>query len=54
MKVSKKNRALLMTAAALRRLDLFPLEACEEAVRRSQGTPIAEESLEALEQSKSV
>jgi Pyruvate/2-oxoacid:ferredoxin oxidoreductase gamma subunit len=46
----KKNLGLLMAAAALRRLGLFPLEACEEAIRRGQRGAIAEENLAVLVQ----
>ena len=49
-RVGKKNLGLLMAAAALRRLGLFPLEACEEAIRRSQRGAIAEENLAVLAQ----
>ena len=48
---NKKNLALLMLCAALRELDLFPIEACVEAIRRTQRSPIAEENLEVLAQS---
>jgi 2-oxoglutarate ferredoxin oxidoreductase subunit beta len=51
---SKKNLALLMLCAALRELDLFPMEACVEAIRRTQRSPIAEENLEVLAQSAAV
>lgn len=44
----RKNAGLLLTAAALRHLDLFPLEACGEAIRRSQHGAIAEENLALL------
>ena len=46
VKGSKKNLGLLLSAAALRTLDLFPLEACEAAIRRSSRSPIREENLE--------
>ena len=36
VRVTRTNLALLLTAAALRYLDLFPIEAMEEAVRRFQ------------------
>ena len=39
---SKKNEGLLLAAAALRLLDLFPMEACAEAVRRGQRGAIAD------------
>ena len=51
IKGGKKNLGLLMTAAALRVLNLFPIAACEEAIRRSSRSPIREESLETLAQS---
>jgi Pyruvate/2-oxoacid:ferredoxin oxidoreductase gamma subunit len=51
LRSNKKNSGLLMTAASLRILGLFPFEACGEAVRRSQRGAIAEEHLAALEQS---
>jgi 2-oxoglutarate/2-oxoacid ferredoxin oxidoreductase subunit beta len=47
----KKNAGLLMSAAAMRFLDLFPIEACAEALRGSQRSGILEENLEALAQS---
>ena len=47
----KRNEGLLLAGAALRYLDLFPLAACEEAIRRGQRSPIAEENLEMLERS---
>jgi 2-oxoglutarate/2-oxoacid ferredoxin oxidoreductase subunit beta len=48
VKAGKKNTALLLAAAALRRLNLFPIEACNEAVRRSMRAELAEETLAAL------
>ena len=45
---SKRNLALLMTTAALRRLGVFPIEACEEAICRSQRGAIVEENLAVL------
>ncbi len=51
VKGGKKNLGLLMAGAALRRLNLFPIEACEAAIRRGLRSPIREESLEALAQS---
>jgi 2-oxoglutarate/2-oxoacid ferredoxin oxidoreductase subunit beta len=48
---SKKNEGLLLVGAALRMLQLFPIEACATAIRRSQRSPIAEENLAALDQS---
>jgi Pyruvate/2-oxoacid:ferredoxin oxidoreductase gamma subunit len=50
----RKNLGLLMVGAALRRLGLFPIEACAEAIRRSQRGPIAEENLAVLAQSASM
>ncbi len=47
-RASRKNLALLMAGAALPQLELYPIQALEEAVRRSQRSPIAEESLEVL------
>ena len=51
IKGSKKNLGLLMTAAALRVLNLFPIAACEEAIHRSTRSPIREENLEIVGQS---
>ncbi len=51
VKGSKKNLGLLMAAAALRTLNLFPIEACEEAIRRGLRSPIREASLEIVAQS---
>ena len=51
IKGSKKNLGLLMAAAALRLLNLFPIAACAEAIRRSSRSPIREENLEILAQS---
>jgi 2-oxoglutarate/2-oxoacid ferredoxin oxidoreductase subunit beta len=51
IKGGKKNLGLLMAGAALRGLNLFPIAACEEAIRRSTRSPIREESLETLAQS---
>ncbi len=47
----KKNLGLLMAAAALRRLGLFPMEALEEAIRRGSRGSIADENLALLAQS---
>lgn len=47
----KKQWALLAGSAALRLLGLFPIEACEEAILRSQHSPIADENLEVLARS---
>jgi Pyruvate/2-oxoacid:ferredoxin oxidoreductase gamma subunit len=43
-----------MAGAALHTLNLFPIEACEEAIRRGQRSPIAEENLELLRRSAAV
>jgi len=51
IKGSKKNLGLLMAAAALRQLGLFPMEAVEEAIQRDSRGAIREESLETLAQS---
>ncbi len=48
VKGSKKNLGLLMTAAALRVLDLFPIEACEAAIRANARGAVVEENLAAL------
>ncbi len=45
---SKKHLALLMAGAGLRRLDLFPVEALEEAIRRGQRPEIVAENLGVL------
>jgi len=50
----KKHGALLLVSAALRVLDLFPLAACEAAIRRTQRSPIAEENLEIVRQGAAV
>jgi pyruvate/2-oxoacid:ferredoxin oxidoreductase beta subunit/Pyruvate/2-oxoacid:ferredoxin oxidoreductase gamma subunit len=50
IKGSKKNLGLLMAAAALQRLNLFPIAACEEAIRRGTRSPLREEHLEILAQ----
>ena len=44
VRITRTNLALLLTAAALRHLDLFPIEAMEEAVRRFQ-TRFADQNL---------
>ncbi|PKO22079.1 MAG: hypothetical protein CVU38_11235 [Chloroflexi bacterium HGW-Chloroflexi-1] len=54
MRGARKQAALLMLSAALRRLRLFPIEACEEAIRRGQRGAIAEENLALLAQSAGV
>ncbi len=48
VKAGKKDLGLLITAAALRTLDLFPFEALEEAIRSSARGAIAEENLAVL------
>ncbi len=45
IKAGKKDLGLLITAAALRTLGFFPLEAVEEAIRRGARGTIAEENL---------
>jgi pyruvate/2-oxoacid:ferredoxin oxidoreductase beta subunit/Pyruvate/2-oxoacid:ferredoxin oxidoreductase gamma subunit len=51
---SKKSLAMLMLCAALRYLNLFPMEAYAEAIQRGQKSPIAEENLELLARSAQV
>jgi len=51
IKGSKKNLGLLMAAAALQHLNLFPKEALAEAIRRGSRGAITEENLELLAQS---
>jgi 2-oxoglutarate ferredoxin oxidoreductase subunit beta len=51
VRAGRRDLGLLMAGAALRSLNLFPIEACEEAVRRDQRGPIAEENLELLQRS---
>jgi len=51
IKGGKRNLGLLMAAAALRRLDLFPMDALAEAIRRGTRGAIAEENLGLLAQS---
>ena len=53
IKGGKKNLGLLMAAAALRVLNLFPIAACEEAIRRGSRGAIAEENLAMLAASPS-
>jgi len=48
IKGSKKHLALVLTAAALQHLGLFPLEACVEAARRGQRPEVAEETVGVL------
>lgn len=48
VKGSKKNLGLLLAVAALRALNLFPIAACEEAIRRHARGAVAEENLAAL------
>ena len=54
IKGSKKNLGLLMAAAALRRLGVFPIEAMAEAIRRGSRGPMTEENLEVLATSAAV
>ena len=54
MRAGRRDLGLLMAGAALRALDLFPIEACEEAIRRGQRSAIAEENLELLRRSAAV
>jgi Pyruvate/2-oxoacid:ferredoxin oxidoreductase gamma subunit len=54
VRASRRDQGLLMAGAALRMLDLFPIEACEEAIRRGQRSAIAEENLELLRRSAAV
>ena len=44
VRITRANKSLLVTAAALRVLDLFPIEALEESIRRVQAR-FADESL---------
>ena len=48
LKGGKKNLGLLMAAAALRYLSLFPIEACEAAIRRNARGAVVEENLATL------
>jgi 2-oxoglutarate ferredoxin oxidoreductase subunit beta len=54
IRAGRRDLALLMAGAALRALDLFPIEACEEAIRRGQRKASAEENLELLRRSAAV
>jgi pyruvate/2-oxoacid:ferredoxin oxidoreductase beta subunit/Pyruvate/2-oxoacid:ferredoxin oxidoreductase gamma subunit len=45
---SRRNLGLLLTAASLRRLDLLPIAACEEAARRGLHGAVRDEALETL------
>jgi 2-oxoglutarate ferredoxin oxidoreductase subunit beta len=45
---SRRNLGLLVAAAALRHLDLFPVAACEEAARRGLKDAVRDEALETL------
>jgi 2-oxoglutarate ferredoxin oxidoreductase subunit beta len=54
VRAGRRDLGLLMASAALRVLDLFPIEACEEAIRRGQRSPIAEENVELLRRSARV
>lgn len=48
VKGSKKNLGFLMTVTALRALNLFPIEACEAAIRAGARGAVAEENLAVL------
>lgn len=48
VKAGKKDLGLLITAAALQTLNLFPIEAVEEAIRRGARGAIADENLAIL------
>ena len=48
----RKERTLLMVGAALRQLELFPIEACEEAIRLGQRAPFAETNTAVLRESQ--
>jgi 2-oxoglutarate ferredoxin oxidoreductase subunit beta len=54
VRAGRRDLGLLMAGAALRVLNLFPIEACEEAIRRGQRSAIAEENLELLRRSATV
>jgi 2-oxoglutarate ferredoxin oxidoreductase subunit beta len=54
VRAGRRDLGLLMAGAALRLLDIFPIEACEEAIRRGQRSRIAEENLELLRRSAAV
>ncbi len=54
VKGGKKNLGLLMAGAALRHLNLFPIEACEAAIRRGARGAVAEENLATLAESAAV
>jgi 2-oxoglutarate ferredoxin oxidoreductase subunit beta len=54
VRTSRRDLGLLMACAALRVLGLFPIEACEEAIRRTQRGPLAEQNLELLGRSAAV
>jgi len=47
----KRNLGLLLVGAALRRLNLFPIAACEETIARGQPAAVAGENLAVLAQS---
>jgi len=53
-KVSRKEIAVATVAAVLRHANLYPLEALQEAIRITQRSAIAEESLKAVERSLAV
>jgi Pyruvate/2-oxoacid:ferredoxin oxidoreductase gamma subunit len=48
----RKERTLLMVGAALRELELLPIEACEEAIRLGQSAPFAEANAAVLRESQ--
>ncbi len=54
VRAGRRELGMLMAGAALRVLGLFPMEACEEAIRRSQRGAIAEENLGLLRHSAGV
>jgi 2-oxoglutarate ferredoxin oxidoreductase subunit beta len=54
VRAGRRHLGLLMACAALRVLDLFPIEACEEAIRLGPRGALAEENLESLRQSAAV
>jgi len=53
IRVTRTNLALLLTTAALRELDILPIEAVEEAVRRFQ-TRFADQNLPVVAASQSL
>ena len=50
VRITRTNKSLIVTAAALRLLDLFPIAALEESIRRFQGR-FANENLPVVEAS---